>query len=235
MQHTAIFEEQVPLTPKDMKQEIESIDAILEEKVKAKLEGHCSHHGFVLPGTVKILSRSMGMLEKGRFTGSILFHVQAEGEVMNPPEGTILEGEVIRKNKMGMYVSYQDALHIILPRDLHIGNETFEAVQLQDRVQVEIKKSRFQVNDPYILSVGLFRGLARKARPAAAAGPSGLSGLAGLSAAVDEMEAPDIGATEELDEAGEGEAEDAFEEAEEETVASGADSTGDAEAEEEVE
>jgi hypothetical protein len=34
-------------------------------------------------------------------------------------------------------------------------------------VKVEIQKSRFQVNDPYILSVGLFRG-SMKAAP----GPS---------------------------------------------------------------
>jgi DNA-directed RNA polymerase subunit E'/Rpb7 len=198
MQHTAIFEEQVPLTPKDMRDEIESIDDILQKKLQLKLEGRCSHHGFVLPGSVKILSRSMGVLEKGRFTGSILFHVHAEGDVLNPPEGTIIEGEVIRKNKMGMYVSFQDAIRIILPRDLHIGNEAFDAVELQDRVSVEIKKSRFQVNDPYILSVGVFRsrvGNRPRRNVAAPALPveqeeqeqEGPSGLETLEEAVDEM------------------------------------------------
>jgi hypothetical protein len=98
----------------------------------------------------------MGSLEKGRFTGSIIFHVQAEGTVLNPPDGAILEGEVIRKNKMGIYVSYKDAIRVIIPRDLHIGNEAFEAVEIGETVEVEIKKSRFQVNDPYILSVGSF-------------------------------------------------------------------------------
>ena len=77
--------------------------------------------------------------------------------VLNPPDGTILEGEVIRKNKMGIYVSYKDAIRVIVPRDLHIGDEAFEMVEIGEKVQVEIKKSRFQVNDPYILSVGLFR------------------------------------------------------------------------------
>jgi DNA-directed RNA polymerase subunit E'/Rpb7 len=99
----------------------------------------------------------MGSLEKGRFTGSFIFNVQAEGTVLNPPDGTILEGEVIRKNKMGIYVSYKDAIRVIVPRDLHIGDEAFEMVEIGEKVQVEIKKSRFQVNDPYILSVGLFR------------------------------------------------------------------------------
>ena len=109
-----------------------------------------------MPDTVKILSRSMGSLEKGRFTGSIIFHIQAEGSVLNPPDGAILEGEVIRKNKMGIYVSYMDAIRVIIPRDLHIGNDAYEAVEIGEKVEVEIKKSRFQVNDPYILSVGAF-------------------------------------------------------------------------------
>jgi hypothetical protein len=114
----------------------------------------------------------MGVLEKGRFTGSILFHVQAEGDVLNPPDGIQVEGEVIRKNKMGMYVSYENAIRVIVPRDLHIGQKEFEDVEVGERVQVEVKKARFQVNDPYILAVGIFLkalGKGVKANAAAAA------------------------------------------------------------------
>jgi ATP-dependent Zn protease len=41
----------------------------------------------------------------------------------------------------------------MIPRDLHIGNEKFEAIQIGDKIRVEIKKSRFQVNDTHILSI----------------------------------------------------------------------------------
>jgi DNA-directed RNA polymerase subunit E'/Rpb7 len=157
MEHTAIFQEQVSLTPKDMRIRVESVEDLVRDKLKARLEGRCSRHGYVLPDTIKVLSRSMGSLEKGRFTGSIIFNIEAEGKVLNPPEGIIIEGEVIRKNKMGMYVSYKDAIRVIIPRDLHIGDEAFEAVEIGETVEVVVKKSRFQVNDPYILSVGVFR------------------------------------------------------------------------------
>lgn len=162
MNHTALFEEQVALTPKDMCVEIESIDTLLAEKLQAKLEGKCSHHGYVVAGSLKVLSRSMGAMERGRFTGSLLFYIQAEANVLNPSEGSQLEGIVIRKNKMGMYVSYSvndggnEAIRVIVPRDLHIGDAAFEAVEIGETVKVQIKKSRFQVNDPYILSVGMF-------------------------------------------------------------------------------
>jgi DNA-directed RNA polymerase subunit E'/Rpb7 len=161
MEHIATFEEQVALTPRDMRAEIKSIDAILEQKLRARLETRCSRHGYVLPDSVKILSRSMGMVEKGRFTGNILYHVQAEAGVLNPPDGVQVDGEVIRKNKMGLYVNYRDAIRIIVPRDVNLGNDEFESVEVGEVIRVEIKKSRFQVNDEYILSVGLFKGLAK--------------------------------------------------------------------------
>lgn len=164
MKYTALFEEQVALTPKDLCHDIASFDDLLKDKLQAKLEGKCSRHGYVISGTLTILSRSMGTMERGRFTGSILYYIQAEAEVINPSEGEVIDGIVIRKNKMGMYVSYNvkegtsesEAIRVIVPRDLHIGDESFEQVEIGERVKVQIKKSRFQINDPYILSVGMF-------------------------------------------------------------------------------
>ena len=202
MEYVATFEEQVSLTSTDLKREIPSIDLLLEEKLSSRLEGKCSRHGFVKPGSVKIMSRSMGSVERGRFTGDLLFYIQAEGTVLNPPDGHILEGEIIRKNKMGLYVNYNDAIRVIVPRDVNIGNEEFESVDIGETVRVEIKKSRFQVNDEYILSVGLFKGRT-----------TGVKKSKGLLASI----APEEDTKEdgkEAEEAGE-EAEEADEEAEE--------------------
>jgi hypothetical protein len=54
-------------------------------------------------------------------------------------------------------VEYKDAIRVLLPRDLHIANEEFENLQIGATIELEIKKSRFQVNDPYILCVGIYR------------------------------------------------------------------------------
>ena len=159
IQSVAFFEEKVPLTPRDFAEEV-NIDNLLFQKLSQKLEGKCSLHGWVVPQSLRILSRSMGYVESGRFTGDIVFHVQVEGTVINPPSGVIVTGQVMRKNKMGMYVDYKGAIRIILPRDLHIGDELYESVEVGQFVECEIKKSRFQVNDEFILSVGDFRGIA---------------------------------------------------------------------------
>ena len=171
MQSVAFFEEKVPLTPRDFAADKVEIDALLKDKLVSKLEGKCSLHGWVLPNTVKILSRSMGYVESGRFTGDIVFHVQVEGYVINPPSGIEVTGQVIRKNKMGMYVDFRNAIRIILPRDLHVGDEVYESVQVGQYVECVIRKSRFQVNDEFILSVGDFLRVAGKKDTVKVPGP----------------------------------------------------------------
>ena len=156
MEHSVLFEEQVSLAPSDFSKEITSINEMLLEKLKVKLENKCSRNGYVLANTLKILSRSLGKASLGRYVGDYVFYVQMQGTVLNPPDGIVLQGEVISKNKMGLYINYKNAIRVIVPRDLHIGNEQFELVMVGDTIKAEIKKSRFQVNDESILSVGLF-------------------------------------------------------------------------------
>jgi len=153
------FETKVTLTAKDMGKDITNLDELLEKKIKEQYEGRCSRNGYVLPNTVRMISRSMGMVEKGRYTGDVLFYAEAAAKVLQPPDGIEIEGTVIRQNRMGMYIDYQGAIRVMVPRDLHIGEVEFnDLVKVGDTVRVEIKKSRYQVNDTSILSVGIFKG-----------------------------------------------------------------------------
>ena len=203
MEQIAIFKEKVALTPADLSREITSFDEILLERLKKTLEGKCSKHGFVIPGSLELLSRSLGSAEKGRFTADFLYILEAQGKVYNPPDGFQIEGEVIRKNKMGLYVIIENAVRIMIPRDLHIGNEEFDSIQIGDIIRAEIKKSRFQVNDTHILSIGQYLSTVRGAVGLSEAGAAAL-------AAVQEAEAAE--AAEAAEGAGEAEAEDVEEE-----------------------
>jgi hypothetical protein len=157
MESTAFFEKKINITPSDFNEmKTTTVDDILTKKAKAMMENKCSEHGFILPGSIKLHSRSMGYFEAARFTGDAIYYGKLEAKVIYPVDGIRVTGEVIRKNKMGLYVNYQNAIHIQVPRDLHIGNETFDNVQVGDYVQVELKRSKFAVNDLYILSSGLF-------------------------------------------------------------------------------
>ena len=209
METIALFDENVPLTPRDLSREAIKVRDVLQRKLRSKLEGRCSRDGWVKPGTLSILSHSMGYVESGRFTGDIVYHTKCEGKVINPSADTLVEGEVIRKNKMGVYVNVVDAIRIILPRDhpAHIGNDEYDSVNVGEKVTVMIKKSRFQVNDEYILSVGIFESKSGSGFTTAPVAP-----LAEVQvepeAKVPEAEAPE----EEAEEDAEAEAEDEVEE-----------------------
>ena len=76
MEQTVVFEQKVFLTPKDMnKMATTNLDEILLEHLRDSLENKCSQHGFVIPGTLELISRSMGQLDNGRFTAQPTNHL----------------------------------------------------------------------------------------------------------------------------------------------------------------
>jgi DNA-directed RNA polymerase subunit E'/Rpb7 len=154
MEQIAVFQDKVVISPIDLHSEVGSFDEILLRKLKKQLEGKCSKHGFVIPGSLEMLSRSMGICEKGRATADFIYFVKAQGKVYNPPDGTEVVGEVSLKNKMGCYVVVDNAVRIMVPRDLHIGNDVFDGISVGDRIRVQIKKSQVRVNATHILSIG---------------------------------------------------------------------------------
>jgi len=157
MESTAFFEKKINLTPREFNEiKSQTVQELLTKKAIQMMEEKCSEHGFVLPGTVKLLSHSMGHFEAARFTGDAIYYVKLEGRVIYPADGVRVTGEVIRKNKMGLYINHRNAIRIQVPRDLHLGNQEYDSVQIGDQVEVELKRSKFAIQDAYILASGMF-------------------------------------------------------------------------------
>jgi DNA-directed RNA polymerase subunit E'/Rpb7 len=97
----------------------------------------------------------MGVAENGRFTGNALYDCKIKCDVFYPVGGIEMEAVVIKVNKMGAYVHFDEAIRILLPRDLHIGNVEFDSIEEGKSVRVRHERSRFQVNDTYIMGVGI--------------------------------------------------------------------------------
>lgn len=184
MEQIAVFQEKVSLAPIDLRPDIDSFEEILLEKLKKQLEGKCSKHGFVIPGSLQLLSRSMGFAEKGRGTADFLYYLKAQGKVYNPPDGLVVEGQIMLKNKMGCYVILDKAIRIMIPRDLHIGNEDFDELEVGDRIRIEIKRSQFRANATHILSIGQYLGRVEGGAPVVSKAPV----VAAPAAALDEEE-----------------------------------------------
>ena len=232
MESTAFFEKKISIIPSEFNEiKTSTVDSLLEKKAKEVMEKKCSEQGFVLSGTIKLLSRSMGYFESARFTGDAVYYVKLEGKVIYPADGVRVVGEVIRKNKMGLYIDYRKAIRIQVPRDLHIGSEEYEEVEVGDTVEVELKRSKFQINDPYILASGIF--VAKKSGNENARVPVVVSGNSaiGLTEGEDDDEADveaiegeePLGEEEEEEEEGDGEEEEEEEDEEDEEAEAEAD------------
>ena len=157
MESTAFFEKKINLTPREFNEiKSQTVQDLLTKKAIQMMEEKCSEHGFVLPGTIKLLSHSMGHFEAARFTGDAIYYVKLEGRVIYPADGVRVTGEVIRKNQMGLYINHRNAIRIQVPRDLHLGNQEYDGVKIGDQVEVELKRSKFAIQDAYILASGMF-------------------------------------------------------------------------------
>jgi DNA-directed RNA polymerase subunit E'/Rpb7 len=156
MFQTMFLDVRVPLTPAEINivSSPESIQSMLETKLREMHEGKCNANGFVKPGSVKLLARSMGAAENGRFTSNLLFDCKLSCEVLYPTAGSVIRANIIKVNRMGAYAIFEDAIRILLPRDLHIGSEAFDVIKEGDTVEVSIDRSRFQTNDSFIMAVG---------------------------------------------------------------------------------
>lgn len=174
---SATFDLKVSLMPKEMNririvsEEKDPIYPVLLESVKSKLEGRCSTHGWVVPESVAILSRSMGHLENGRYTGNIIFHVQLRADVLNPANGDLITARIETVNEMGIMAIYShrvgsvqyDAIKVLVVKDESID---FSKISKGEDIGVRLQKSRFQINDEHILSVGELEGGQVTAAPA---------------------------------------------------------------------
>ena len=153
---TIYLDERIAILPSEFNS-IRSEDGvrdILLTKLREKHEGKCNANGYVKPNSIELIARSMGQAENGRFTGNLIYDCKIKCQVLFPVAGTILEGMVLKIVKMGAYVVNEEAIRILLPRDIHLEDPNFEKIQQGETVKVRIERSRFQANDLFIMAIG---------------------------------------------------------------------------------
>jgi hypothetical protein len=168
------LDQRVALSPNEMSRAAGDMDGFLVKKLRGALEGKCCTHGWVLPGSTSILSRSMGGAEHGRFTGDFLFQCKVKIACYQPIAEQRVDARVLLVNKLGAYVlivdqgELREAARILLPREYHEGNAEFDALQPGAGIKVKILTFRFQANDSFINAVGTYEGAVPEASGVAA-------------------------------------------------------------------
>lgn len=155
------FKTSVHLAPKELT--LDFADNLIQ-KLQNQLEGLCTRHGYIKPGSLEIVRRSAGQFVKQHFNGHLRFDVVCRAEVCNPPQNAIVEAVVKNKNELGIHAESSmqmgdndvPVLDIIIPkRAAGIQSEVdLSEVEIGDRIFVEVLGKRFQLNDRKISIIG---------------------------------------------------------------------------------
>lgn len=137
-----------------------NIQASVLAQLRMKYEGVCLSEGYVQPRSITIVEHSLGRVSLVR--GGLDYSVRFQAEICMPHAGQVFRGPVSLKSKIGLH-SELPPLKVLLPRDLHIGNQDFEGVEEGQDVEFEVVGSRFQQGDDAIVVLAKMREILKPA------------------------------------------------------------------------
>ena len=154
-----LITESIFLKPKNINT---NIDTSVLEQLKRMVEGKCIKYGYVMPNSIKIISRSLGRLNNANFEAITTYEIKYSADICNPRVGQIIICKVININK-SQTICYIDnpetsPLEIYLEKSTHIGNVDFMNLKLGDIIKVKIAGSTFKFNDKQIICIAQFLG-----------------------------------------------------------------------------
>jgi DNA-directed RNA polymerase subunit E'/Rpb7 len=126
------------------------LQSILKQ-LRMNLEGHCSSEGFIQQQSITILEYSVGRANYVR--GGIDYQVKFQADVCLPHKGQTFKGTTELRSKIGIHAVYPP-LKILIPRDLHIGNEEFDGVKEGSEIEFEVIDFNFKQMDKEIVIIG---------------------------------------------------------------------------------
>lgn len=162
--HRAVLREKVKILPREIGSNVRDI---ILAKLQSKLEGACSRHGFVRPGSVRIQDLSDGRIEGASLNGDVVYQVSASAEVCNPAQGHIVPARIVNSNKFGLLAHsgievngrYLNILEIVITRHNFYGGSAqqevpVDTVRVGDDVFVEVIGKTFELGDNKISIAG---------------------------------------------------------------------------------
>jgi DNA-directed RNA polymerase subunit E'/Rpb7 len=151
----SILSTNIQLKPDEYNQ---SIDDIILEKIKSRVEGKCDKNGYIKENSVSIIKRSIGSILQAQFNGNCTFKIWYKVLCCNPTEGMIIKCSVLNRNKMGLFCELYDhkpsPLTIILAKQHHLRDDRYEDVKIGSYIDVEIVGIKFEYNDTQISCIG---------------------------------------------------------------------------------
>jgi len=132
-----------------------NLDNIIRKNLKDRLEGICSEVGYILPDSINIIKRNIGMIQTRNNKSTISYLINYSADVLSPSEGEIYEVYINNINKMGVisYIKLNDSdthetspLIIMIPKDFMDSSIlNIEDLHIGQRLKVIIVGSRIKI------------------------------------------------------------------------------------------
>jgi len=147
-----------------------NIQSSLLSQIKAQVEGRCGVEGYVQPRSSVIIEYSLGRMSI--LKSGVNYRVKFQADICLPHKGQHITGvPVMFRSKIGVHAEVSP-LKILLPRDLHIGNEEFESIAEHDTVDIEVLGAEFKQNDESIFVLGKLLKRTPAAAPTESSAPT---------------------------------------------------------------
>jgi DNA-directed RNA polymerase subunit E'/Rpb7 len=130
-----------------------NIQASLLAQLKMQYQGRCSSEGYVHKSQEGIVITNYSLGRANYLRGGVDYDVTFQADICLPHVGQTFKAPVTLKSKIGIHAKITP-IEILLPRDLHIGMDEFEAVKEGDEVEFEVIGSKFKQGDEEIVVVG---------------------------------------------------------------------------------
>lgn len=128
-----------------------NIQASLLSQLRMTYEGKCITEGFIQPNSITITNYSLG--RANYIKGGIDYDVTFQADLCMPHAGQRFKAPVKLRSKIGIHAK-TPPIEVLIPRDLHLGNEEFENVKIDEDIEFEVVGSQFKQDDDTIVVVG---------------------------------------------------------------------------------
>jgi DNA-directed RNA polymerase subunit E'/Rpb7 len=132
-----------------------NIQASLVAQLKGRYQGRCSAEGYIHRDSLTIVNYSLGRVDY--LKGGVNYDVTFQADICLPHPGQKLKAPVTLRSKIGVHAE-TGPIKVLIPRDLHIGDDQFDSINPEEEVEFEVIGSQFKQGDEYIVVVGKLLG-----------------------------------------------------------------------------
>jgi DNA-directed RNA polymerase subunit E'/Rpb7 len=125
-------------------------------RLKIKVEGVCSRHGYIRPDSIEVHKICTGKVELVGLNGNTEFDIVFYADVCNPMLGSVIKCRVSNINKFGILAEAENVIETIIAKNsVNIQSDIdLDKIRIGDEIMVEVVGKKYELNEKKISLIG---------------------------------------------------------------------------------